>query len=83
MTSTMAAAVPDPAPALAWSQADDVPESADGDGWTGARPYVEFVAEPQQSGEADVVAPWHRRPALAVVPPQRCCWSPQAGSASR
>ncbi|GFG58661.1 hypothetical protein MMUR_27970 [Mycolicibacterium murale] len=66
MTSTMAAAVPDPAPALAWSQVDDVPESADGDGWTGARPYVAFVDEPQQSGEADVVAPWYRRPALAV-----------------
>ncbi|ANW65574.1 hypothetical protein BCA37_20175 [Mycobacterium sp. djl-10] len=66
LTSTMAAAVPAPAAALAWSQAEDVPEVIVGDGWTGARPYVEFVDEPQPSGEADAVAPWYRRPALAV-----------------
>ena len=61
--------------ALAWSDADDVPEVAPTDpydypdgqayagGVTGARPQLQF-GEPEPAAAADV--PWYRRPAVAL-----------------
>ena len=60
--------------ALAWSDADDVPDvtagepydyAAPADGGYDARPQMQFDHEPYQQDEAPV--PWYRKPALVLV----------------